>query len=100
MILSATKEIRNGRTTMFDFERFEEKEGGVLLTPYPFGRASVSFEMTRCDPDRKEAVFENPSHDFPKRFTYRLAEKDRLLIRLEGEEKGHATTVEFDLKRL
>src|SRR5262245_42168960 len=43
MIVSASKESRDGRTTMFDFERMEVRRGQVVMTPYPFGKPSVGF---------------------------------------------------------
>ena len=46
---------------------------------------------------RREAVFENPQRDSPRRFVYRADTNDRLTVRLEGYTKGESesTTLEF-----
>lgn len=47
----------------------------------------VAFRLTRSGPG--QAVFENPSHDFPKVLDYQLAGDDSLTVRVsDGADKG------------
>jgi hypothetical protein len=87
-ILSVTRYFRDGRTTFFEFEHFAATDSGVVLTPYPGGRKSVSFRMTHYDAAARTAVFENPAHDYPRKFVFRRAGPDSLHIDLTGEEGG------------
>jgi hypothetical protein len=97
-VLGASKEMRMGRTIMIDFEHFYEREGKLRMTPYPFGNRSVEFTMTSFDAAKRQAVFENPEHDFPKKFTYQRATDKALRIELVGNMGGTPATIVLDLK--
>lgn len=100
MIVGATKEFtaRSGRP-MFDFEHIVDDKGTLVLTPYPFGKKSVSFRSTRVDAKARTVVFENMKHDFPQRFTYRASKPDELTIELEGIERGKTQVIRYQLSR-
>jgi hypothetical protein len=98
-MLSSMKLTKGDRPLHFDFERWREEGGVVVLTPFPGGVASVDFKATAHDAKEKRIVLENPAHDFPKKFVYASPAKDRLQITLEGTEGGKPTRMEFDLKR-
>lgn len=54
----------------------------VAHNPYP-----VSFRLVDCPPHR--LVFENPSHDFPRRLEYTLADDGTLTVAVsDGADKG------------
>ncbi len=40
-IVSATKKIEDGKVTLFDFERFRDVDGVVVLMPFPHGKAGT-----------------------------------------------------------
>src|SRR5688572_18266845 len=46
-ILSATKEIAQGKVVTYDFERFFEKDGKVVMTPFPGGKRSLEFPLEK-----------------------------------------------------
>lgn len=98
-VLGASKEMRGGHTVMIDFEHFYVREGQMRMTPYPFGTRSVEFTLSSFDESQLQAVFENPEHDFPQRFTYRRVSDDNLRIELTGEMSGAPVMVvlEFQL---
>lgn len=99
MMLSMSKEWKAGRISMFEFERFTWDGGKVVLVPYPYGNASVEFELVDFDPKVKRARFANPEHDFPTDLIYER-KGDRLVIDVfagEGEQK-HG--FQLDLKRV
>ena len=99
-VVAASKEIKDGRVIMIDFEHFYERDGKLRLTPYPFGNKSVEFTMTSLDPGQRMAIFENPNHDFPKRFTYQRTGDEHLRITLEGDMSGGPITVIQELERV
>ena len=43
----------------------------------------------------REAIFENPTHDFPTRITYRLQADGGLLAVAEGRANGQTRALEF-----
>ncbi|MGB5102119.1 MAG: DUF6265 family protein [Steroidobacteraceae bacterium] len=54
----------------------------VAHNPYP-----VSFRLVDCPPQR--LVFENPSHDFPRRLEYALADDGTLTVAVsDGADEG------------
>jgi len=61
------------------------------------GAAPVSFKLIRSSD--KEAVFENPAHDFPRRIIYRRSSQDTLFARIEGTNKGVEKGIDFHYKR-
>lgn len=97
VILSASKAFKaDGQLSWFEFERFEEREGTLVVIPHPNGKASVPFTLVEHDPAAKRAVFANPGHDDPNRITYQRTAEDRLLIRVEGDAPGESS-LEFSL---
>ncbi|MGH7509782.1 MAG: DUF6265 family protein [Gemmatimonadales bacterium] len=101
LILSASKYTAQGKAVGFEFERFEEKDGTLVLTPYPDGKMSVSFRLARHDPDARVAVFENPAHDFPTRISYQRVAEDSLTILVSGPGKdGKESVISYELGRV
>jgi hypothetical protein len=100
-IVSATKKIEDGKVTLFDFERFREEDGVVVLTPFPHGKASVDFKerASTPPPGGKIAIFDNPAHDFPQRIRYTLTADGHLKIMLMAEQEGRHVGFSLDLVR-
>lgn len=99
-IVGASKEIKDGRAVMIDFEHFYLREGALRMTPFPFGkRSEAEFTLTAIDAAARTAVFENPQHDFPRKFTYRAAGDDRLFVELVGEMDGSPVEVAIEFTR-
>lgn len=99
VILSISKAFRSdGKLSWFELERFESRDGRLTVTPYPNGKASVSFTLAEYDPAAKKAVFVNAEHDYPNRITYQRAAEDRLVFIVAGNGKD-APVMEFSLSR-
>lgn len=98
-ILSSSKEMRQGRTVMFDFEVWSEKDGKVVMTPYPHGKRSVDFTAKDFDPAKRRILLENAGHDFPRTFTYEVGEDGKLRITLAGEQGGSPLTMTLEFER-
>jgi hypothetical protein len=58
-----------------------EPDGALAFVALPRGQAGGAFPLVRWG--EREAVFENPAHDFPQRIIYRR-DGDRLTGRIEG----------------
>ena len=101
VVLSASKYSTNGKPAGFEFERFEEKGGHVVLTPYPDGKESpATFRLTDFDQKARRAVFENPKHDFPTKISYQRVADDSLTILVSGPGKGgKENVIRYELRR-
>lgn len=100
VMVSAGREFKDGRCVFFDLSVFAEKAGKLTLQPYPNGKiAKDDFPATSIDVAARRVVFENPAHDFPKKFVYEV-KGDQLKITLSGEMKGKMVEEVFDLKRV
>jgi hypothetical protein len=99
-VVSASKEISGGKVVTYDFERFYEKDGKVIFSPYPHGKkSSHEFPLESLDAAAKKAVFANPANDFPSRFTYHRAADDRLVVTLEGKQGDKPMKFSIEFKR-
>jgi Domain of unknown function (DUF6265) len=99
-ILSASKYTQDGAAAGFEFERFEQQDDSLVLTPFPEGKSSVSFPLSEYDAKARHAVFENLAHDFPTRISYQRVGRDRLIIIVSGPgEDGNEQVVTYALTR-
>jgi uncharacterized protein DUF6265 len=99
-ILSASKYTADGKSAGFEFERFEQRGDSVVLTPFPEGKASVTFRLAQLDVKGRRAVFENLAHDFPTRISYQGLGNDRLTILVSGPgEDGMEQVLTYPLRR-
>ncbi|HVS08300.1 MAG TPA: DUF6265 family protein, partial [Planctomycetota bacterium] len=83
-MLGMARELKDGRMVAFEHLRIEERDGGVFYVAAPGGENSVAFRAVRLG--TREAVFENPEHDFPVRIGYRLEKDGGLHARVEGSD--------------
>lgn len=66
-----------------------EKDGTVLYTVTAKGQNDdlpVAFKMTGATAN--QIVFENPSHDFPNKISYRQINKDSIVAEISGMQGG------------
>jgi len=97
-VLSASKYTKEGVAAGFEFERFEELDGTLVLTPFPEGKSSVTFKLAELDPKSRRAVFENLAHDFPTRLSYQRVADNRLTILVSGPgEDGQEQVLTYSL---
>lgn len=81
MLQGSSQTIEHGKTTFFEFSLILEEGEKIVYRPFIKGVQSVDFLLVRLTP--KEAVFENLSHDFPQRITYRKDAAGKLVARIE-----------------
>ncbi|MCB0356714.1 MAG: hypothetical protein KDD40_06885 [Bdellovibrionales bacterium] len=93
LILGQTKIAGHKGIEFYEFEKFEEQDGDILLTPMPFGKLGVTFTATLVT--NKKVIFENPEHDFPNKIIYMLERENRMIARIEGIQNGQYISEEF-----
>lgn len=100
VILSISKEFPEGQPCFIEFEKFEQTDSGIVMTPYPNGKQSVPFTLIDYDPAIKKAKFANYEHDFPTEIIYELVEPNKMLIIVAGPGKEGRAELKVDLRRL
>ena len=98
-MLGMSRTVRQGRTVEFEFLQLRPLQDGALaLMPQPAGKPATVFRLLSSGP--REAVFENPAHDFPQRIAYARPEDSRLLASIEGLRNGVPRRIEFAFSRV
>ncbi|QSQ26954.1 hypothetical protein JY651_19435 [Pyxidicoccus parkwayensis] len=92
-MLGMGRYVLKERTAFFEYLRIEARPDGLYYIAHPKARAGVEFKLVRCS--QREALFENPLHDHPKRILYRQESADRLAAHIEGEENGKPVSEDF-----
>jgi len=92
-LIGMSRTTSEGRTVAYEFLLIREGSKGLEYVARPSGQAEAVFTAVRVT-DR-EAVFENPTHDFPTRITYRLQPDKSLLAVVEGRVSGQPRAIEF-----
>lgn len=83
-LIGMSRTVAGGRTVFFEYLRIESRGADIFYVAHPKARTpGTDFKLTRLTP--QEAVFENPSHDFPKRIIYRKNADGSLTARIEGD---------------
>lgn len=94
-----SRTVKNGRTIAHEFIQVRENEAGeVHYIAKPSGQSEASFKLVKAG--EREAIFENPEHDFPQRIVYRLEANGSLHARIEGVSNGQLKEVDFPMKRV
>ena len=98
-LLGISRTVQDSQTVAYEFLQIRETEAGELeYIARPSGQEETSFLLAQMS--AREVVFENPSHDFPQRISYRLTAEGNLAARIEGEERGEVRTIDFPMRRI
>ena len=93
-MLGMSRTVAGAKTAEFEFLRIEQRDDGIYYVAQPKGRCpATDFKLTRVT--GQEAVFENPTHDFPKRIIYRRTADDALTASIDGGEGTKQITFAF-----
>jgi uncharacterized protein DUF6265 len=90
--------LRAGKVTEFEFLRVEVRQGRLVYLAQPNGNPVTAFELVPGGNSR-EAIFANPTHDFPKRVAYR-ATPAGLLAWIDGGDAAPARRIEYPMTRV
>ncbi len=97
-MLGMSRTLRDGKLSGFEYMRIVQNDTGVHYFAKPSGnKDETAFKLIKWSAN--EAIFENPSHDFPQRIIYRLNSPDSLLARIEGAMNGKVTGMDFPMTR-
>ena len=98
LMLGVSRTVAGERAVAFEFLQIRADGTDLFYVAKPSGQAEASFKLTRAS--EREAVFENPQHDFPQRIIYRLQPDGSLIARTEGKSNGTDRAVDFPMKRV
>lgn len=99
-LIGMSRTVAGGRTIEHEFLQIRRQDDGVVYVARPSGQAEASFTLVSdAAALAREAVFENPQHDFPQRIIYRQQPDGSLLARVEGVQGGVVRGLDFLLKR-
>jgi hypothetical protein len=82
ILLGLHRDVKEGRTVLFEFLRIEETPDAVTYWASPKGRPATPFKLV--EHAEKRVVFENKDHDFPQRILYWIDADGSLAARIEG----------------
>ena len=96
VMLGMSRTDRAGRVTATEFVTLRVVDGRLVYEANPSGQKPTSFPATVVSPNR--AVFENPSHDYPRRITYERRGDASLLAAIDDGAGGKK--VEYPFRRV
>ena len=96
VMLGMSRTVRAGRTTASEFVTLRVADGRVVYEANPSGQTPTPFPATTVAPTR--AVFENPSHDYPKRIVYERTGDAALTASIDDGAGGKK--VEYPFRRI
>jgi len=97
IMLGMARTVSKGKAAEFEFTQIREQDDAIYYVAKPSGQAEASFKLIKLQ--NKEAVFENPQHDFPQRIIYRLQSDGSLFARVEATVKGQLRGIDYPYKR-
>ncbi len=95
-MLGLHRDVKGGRTLMFEFLRIDAKPDGITYWASPGGRPATPFKL--IESRSNYAAFENKEHDFPNRIIYWLVD-DSLHAKIEGTMNGKPASEEWVWKK-
>lgn len=99
-LVGAGRSEQGGRVTSWEHLRIvqqgEAPGGLVVYLASPMGRHPTAFALVEQQDQR--AVFEDPTHDFPRRIAY-WRQGEQLCVKLEGQEAGQARELSWCWQR-
>lgn len=96
-MLGVHRDVKGGKTVMFEFLRIDATPEGITYWASPRGRPATPFRLAQTR--ENHVVFENREHDFPQRIIYWLDKDGALHAKIEGTLQGKAASEEWTWKR-
>ena len=96
-MLGMSRTVIDGKTVEYEFLRIADVSGVLSYVARPSGQAEAVFTLKSIDDGL--VVFENPSHDFPQRISYRRNPDATVTARIEGTVRGEARGRDFPYTR-
>ncbi len=97
-MLGVGRTVTAGKTSDFEFMQIRTgPEGKLVFIALPSGKRETTFFASEVGPEH--IVFENPSHDFPQRVSYRKTGTETMVARIEGVRDGVARGINFPMRQ-
>ena len=97
-MFGVSRTIRGGKTADYEYLRIVQDDKGIFYIAKPRANPEeTSFKLTKLS--RTEAIFENPTHDFPQKIIYRIEGKV-LFARVEGNNEGKPMGFDFKMSKI
>jgi hypothetical protein len=94
VMLGTSHTVANEKTVEYEFVVLRaDANGDIFYVAKPSRQPEAAFKLARLT--EREAVFENPEHDYPQRISYALKDDGTLLAAIEGTKAGKSRRVEF-----
>jgi hypothetical protein len=90
--------VKGGKLADFEYLRIVQDDKGIFYIARPKDNPEeTSFKLTKLS--GMEAIFENPTHDFPQKIIYRV-DGTTLFARVEGNNKGKMMGFDFKMSKI
>jgi hypothetical protein len=97
-MLGVHRDVKQERMVSFEFLRIESDKEGLVYLASPRGQPATPFRLLQIT--KTKVVFSNPTHDFPQRILYWLADDGRLHAKIEGSQGGKLASEEWSWSRV
>lgn len=85
MLLGIGYIAKDGKVGSYEYMRVEKRQSGdIYFVAKPSEQTETEFKMTKMS--KRNIVFENPTHDFPQRISYRLESEGIMKAKIEAKE--------------
>jgi hypothetical protein len=91
-MMGLSRTVSGGRTVEHEFLLLRAGPRGIEYIAKPSGQAEAVFTVTQAMAG--EVVFENATHDFPTRITYRKTDGG-IVATIDGTVKGQPRAIDF-----
>ena len=97
-MMGASRTTRAGVVREYEQLRLHTDGDTLIYSALPSGQRLADFKSTSIS--ESSLVFENPTHDFPKKITYRRIGADSIVARVEGPGPDNTSRgFDFPMKR-
>jgi hypothetical protein len=97
-MMGASRTTRGGVVREYEQLRLHTSGDTLIYSALPSGQKLADFKSTTIS--ATSLVFENPTHDFPKKVVYRRVGADSVVARVEGPGPNNTTRgFDFPMKR-
>ena len=98
VMLGMSRTVRGDTLVEYEVLRLEERGDSLFFVANPVRQAQAQFLATSSTDS--SVVFENPTHDFPKKISYSRVGPDSVVARVEGELSGKNRVLEYRYVRV
>jgi hypothetical protein len=98
VMLGMSRTVRGDTLVEYEVLRLEERADSLFYVANPVRQAQAQFLATSATDS--SVVFENPTHDFPKKISYYRLGPDSVVARVEGDLSGKNRVLEFRYARM